>query len=74
MKMMMTIKVRFERILDQQTKTIDVPSLFKHTALTLFQADPDLVFLPIDDMGEDQRVLKQIVHIPPGKKGTGKSF
>ena len=38
------------------------------------RADPDLVFLPIDETGEDQRVLKQIVHIPPGKKELERHF
>ena len=69
-----TIKVRFEKILEHQTKQIDVPSLFKHTAHRFFQADPELVLLPIDDTGEDQRVLRQTVHIPPGKMDLESHF
>ena len=30
--------------------------------------------MPIDDKGEDQRVLRQIVHIPPGKKELESHF
>ena len=33
-----TIKVQFEKVLEHQTKKIDVPSLFKHTTHKLFQA------------------------------------
>ena len=54
-----TIKIRFEKMIEKNTKEIDVPSLFNHTAHHFFLANPELAIIPIDPSGEDQRIMKK---------------
>ena len=61
-------------MIEKNTKEIDVPSLFKHTAHHFFLADPELAIIPIDPSGEDQRIMKKTVHIPPSKEDLQDHF
>ena len=69
-----TIKIRFEKMIEKNTKEIDVPSLFKHTAHHFFLADPELVIIPIDPNGEDQRIMKKICTHPSKQRGSARPF
>ena len=62
-----TIKIRFEKIIEKGIKDINVPKVFEHTAHSFFLADPELARMPIDPSGEEQRIIKKTVNIPPSK-------
>ena len=68
MSAVQTIKIRFEKMIEKDTKEIDVPNLFKHTSHKFFLADPELAIIPIDSNGKDQRIIKKHCISPKAKR------
>ena len=62
---MQTIKIWFEKIIEKDTKEINVPNLSKHMADKFFLVDPELAIMPIDPSREEKRIIKKNCTYPP---------